>query len=178
MQALELDFDTTAAMMGMPYQFLPWVDRRAKGGDDVISNFKYLGRKYAEKIAVRSPMLIIQPGKAHYMAESSNEEKEALLSGMLGDDAAISNSSIDEETANPHRYYSFAFNYAEYYKFVNAMCRSTAAFLGIDDLKITVGDYSAKLGNFQWERSIGNDFGSYLSSITNSNLSLLSLYFI
>ena len=132
MQALELDFDTTAAMMGMPYQFLPWVDRRAKGGDDVISNFKYLGRKYAEKIAVRSPMLIIQPGKAHYMAESSNEEKEALLSGMLGDDAAISNSSIDEETANPHRYYSFALDHASYNAYVNTLCWTCAMNLGLN----------------------------------------------
>ena len=135
MQALELEFDTTAAMMGMPYQFLPWVDRRAKGGNDVISNFKYLGRKYAEKIAVRSPMLIIQPGKAHYMAEASNEEKDALLAGLLGDDAAVANSSIDDETANPHRYYSFALDYASYNAYVNTLCWACAMNLGLNVTK-------------------------------------------
>jgi len=132
-QALELDFENTAAMMGMPYQFLPWVDRRVKDGDDVVTNYTYLGRKYAEKIAVRSPMLIIQPGKAQYMAEASNEEREALLkAGLGGDDGALNNSSFDDETANPHRYYTFALDHASYNAYVNTLCWACALNLGLN----------------------------------------------
>jgi hypothetical protein len=80
-------------------------------------------------------MLIIQPGKAHYMAEASNEERDALLSGMLGDDAAISNSSIDEETANPHRYYTFALDYASYNSYVNTLCWACAMNLNLNTTK-------------------------------------------
>lgn len=134
-QALELNFENTAAMMGMPYQFLPWVDRRVKNGDDVVTNYNYLGRKYSEKIAIRAPMLIIQPGKAHYMAEASNDEKEALLSGLLGDDASITNSSIDDESANPHRYYTFALDYASYNSYVNTLCWACAMNLNLNTSK-------------------------------------------
>lgn len=166
MQALELEFDTTAAMMGMPYQFLPWVDRRAKGGNDVISNFKYLGRKYAEKIAVRSPMLIIQPGKAHYMAEASNEEKDALLAGLLGDDAAVANSSIDDETANPHRYYSFALDYASYNAYVNTLCWACAMNLGLNVTKYEGIGNSNKVA-FSENRFMNRDITDNVDGVYN-----------
>ena len=143
-------------IFGMPYQFMSTVDRKVDG--------TAFGRKYLERIVTKMPLMLISPGKVEFMPDSSKKEAAGVVMTLANKAAGGSGSDLENVLNNSGRYYSFAFNYTEYYKFVNAMCRSTAAFLGIDDLKITVGDYSAKLGNFQWERSIGNDFGSYLSS--------------
>ena len=128
-EALELDFETTAGMMGMPYQFLPWVDRRVTYNDNVISDTKFLGRKYAEKIAIRSPMLLIQPGRVHYMANASNEERESVVEALIGDQDTLAN--FDKEAANPHRYYSFQLDYANYNAYVNTLCWACALNLNL-----------------------------------------------
>ena len=129
-QALELSFNSACAMMGMPYQFLPWVDRRVTGNKNVMADIKYIGRKYAEKIAIRSPMLVLQPGKAHFMAGASNEEKEGVLGALAGDQDSVNNVLADE-TANPHRYYSFALDHMNYNKYVNTLCWACAANLNL-----------------------------------------------
>ena len=138
--ALELSINSTCAMMGMPYQFLPWVDRRTSGNKNPMADIKYLGRKYAEKIAIRSPMLIIQPGKAHFMAGASDEEKEGVLGALIGDQDSINNILADE-SANPHRYYSFALDHANYNKYVNTLCWACATNLNLRNTSYnSVGD--------------------------------------
>ena len=143
-------------IFGMPYQFMNTVDRKING--------TVFGRKYMERIVTKMPLLLISPGKVEFMPDSSKKEAAGVVMTLAGKKAGNNDNDLESILNNSGRYYSFAFNYTDYYKFVNAMCRSCSAFLGIDDVKITIGEYSAKLGRFDWSKSIGNDFGSYLSA--------------
>jgi hypothetical protein len=75
-------------------------------------------------------MLVMQPGKAHFMAGASDEEKEGVLGALIGDQDSINNILADE-TANPHRYYSFALDHMNYNRYVNTLCWACAANLNL-----------------------------------------------
>ena len=145
---------------GIPYQFMNTVDRRLSGTS--------VGRKYAEKIVGRMPLLFLTPGKQSFMTEFSKTDKKNVLTKLT--DIALNktnNAMIDDIVTRTGRYYTFDFAYKEYFEYVNPMCNITAKLLGLAGKKITIGSYSATLGTFDWSRILNNSFKSYFSASEN-----------
>ena len=65
------------------------------------------------------------------------------------------------------RYYSAEFDYATYYKYLNTMLSSVAAFLGIYEKKITLNGVTAKHGQYNWQNELNQDFKTFFSSYEN-----------
>lgn len=145
---------------GIPYQFMDTVDRRLDGTD--------FGRKYAEKIVSRMPLLFLTPGKQVFMTEFTKKDKGSVLN-TLGDLLSGSNveGALDEILQDDGRYYTFKFDYANYYTYVNAMANSVAHLLGIGNETVNIGGYSSKLKNFDWSRVLNDDFYSYFTAKEN-----------
>ena len=76
--------------MGLPYQFLPSVDTR------LVDDGAALGRKYAEKIISRAPLLLITPGKPNFMAQYSTAQKKGVLELLI----AAANGGVTEQITN------------------------------------------------------------------------------
>lgn len=133
---------------GMPYQFMPNVDRRVPG-----SNF---GRKYAEKIITNMPLLLISPGKPKFMKGFSINEKKDLLKYIKEKDTNY----IDEIIDGKGRYYSFEFNYKEFYQILNPMARMMARFLNIQDVILD----KTKLENYNWQNYTNPSFKNFISA--------------
>lgn len=143
---------------GMPYQFMSSVDRRLNGTD--------FGRKYAEKIVGRMPLLFLTPGKQEFMATYNKRDKTTILNA-LSDITSGSSVDIDGLLSKDGRYYTFSFEYVEYFKYVNAMANTVAKLLGIGDKKITIGSYTSKLSSFDWSQAQNSAFSSYFNAAEN-----------
>lgn len=151
-----------SGVFGLPYQFLPTTDIRLSG-DTVSEN---IGYEYAEKIIERIPLLFLAPGRANFMSRFSKENKRNVLSQLINTGAGLGIGSLEDLVDSQGRYYTFEYDLARYYKFVNPMCRIAAQFLGIGDQVI---NGNSRLDMVNWEeytdtgiRSIG-DFGTFRS---------------
>lgn len=139
----EFNIRSVLGIFGLPYQFMPHVDSRiddrlAEKSSRTIgsSNDNYwdatagIGSKYGEEIVANLPLLFMSPGRPSFMGHYSDDEKKGVL-GMLfsGNDEMDINDLISKNG----RYYTFRYDVAEYYKYVNPMCRIAAAYMGITD---------------------------------------------
>lgn len=159
-----------SGIFGIPYQFSAIVDRRLPLSKSKTSSF---GRKYAEKIVAPMPLLFLSPGRANFMKGFQKDDKkniiQELLSGGKGDDT-----QMDTILNGFGRYYSFEFDYAGYYKFVNPTMRVLAHFMNIGDRTITIGNETGKLANingmgsgngvFNWQNILNSSFRQYISA--------------
>ena len=127
----------------MPHQFLPVADARLDGTKNVSS----IGRTYAEKIVKYMPIMFITPGVPEFMKGFSEEQRTNMLEGLIGKvtDAVVGADTLESDSYYG-RYYSLKFAYVEYFKYVNAMLRSAALFLGID--KVVVN--GKPLSRYNW----------------------------
>ncbi len=144
-----------SGIFGIPYQFMSTVDRRLDG--------TAFGRKYAEKIVGRMPLLFLTPGKQAFMSEFSRKEKSGVLNAVY--DGA--GDMIDTILHRDGRYYTFEFAYKEYYKYVNPMCNMTAKLLGIGSKQVIIGGASGALQYFDWSKAVNSSFNSYFSAKEN-----------
>lgn len=147
---------------GIPYQFMSTVDPK-------LSSDSPFGAIYADKIVSSLPLLLLTPGKVEFMADYKKDQKEgilALLKDVTDGDASFKSSDISAITdGESGRYYSFAFDYDEYWKYVDSMMNTIAIFMGIQDVQVTFGkNGSKKLGNMSWADANNTSFGSYLSA--------------
>ena len=135
---------------GMPYQFMSEVDPKIEGSG--------YGREYTENVVSRMPLLLLTPGKPVFMKGYTKDEQVDVLQGYMKEKL---NNVIDDllDTKNG-RYYSFAFNYQEYYQYLNAMCQSAACFLGIGD---EVFD-GTPLRSYKWENYNNPALRNFISS--------------
>lgn len=132
---------------GVPYQFMPSVDPKMDG--------TMFGQIYAEKIIARMPLLLLAPGKVNFTR--AYKDKDSAAQSILAQiDNAVGVDELAQATNNAGRYYTFDYDYAEYYKYVNAMCMSGAYFLGIENAKIKVGDTYKNIKSVDWG-SFGTD---------------------
>ena len=138
---------------GIPYQFMPSVDPR-------LSN-TVMGRKYAEKIISKMPLLCITPGKVEFMSNYSKEEQQGLLASLIEGGTETDISSIIK---NNGRYFTFAFAYKEYFDYVNALCRVGARFLNIQNMELDIGGTTAKASAFNWEYALNKKLKATLTS--------------
>lgn len=132
------------SIFGSPHQFLPNTDARPSSSNGT-GNLDDIGRLYGEKILKNMPILFITPGTPDFLAGFNKTQQETLLSNLFtsnNDDEDLKNLINN----NGGRYYSLKFDYTSYFKYVNAMLRSAAIFLGIGDKKIN----GRKLSETNW----------------------------
>lgn len=127
-------------ILGMPHQFLPTTDPRIDG----TTNDGSFGRKYAEKIIAPIPLLLMTPGAPTFMSSYNKKQRATLLEDFVNvlSDGEL-DSLINEKSG---KYYSLKFDYTNYFYYVNAMLRSAAFFLGIQNETID----NRKLGSLNW----------------------------
>lgn len=147
--------DNLSGIYGIPYQFPESVDPRP----DSKSSF---GSIYAERIITRMPLLMISPGKVDFMSSYKTGEKKAVLDVLLNDGDGASD--INDFLEKPGKYYTFAYDTENYWKYVNAANQASAIYLGIGDVEIDVNGVKAKAADFKWEKASNNKFDSLLVS--------------
>lgn len=139
-------------IMGLPYQFLPLTDPRIDANDSLgpgdtptVGEISHIGTMFAQKIINPIPLLLITPGSPEFMTSYNKKQKELMLSKYLsiGGDATDLDDLISSKNA---KFYSLRYNYTEYFHYVNAMCRSAAYYLEIQDETID----GKKLGSLNW----------------------------
>lgn len=141
-------------IFGMPYQFMPTVDRRLTGTS--------FGRKYSEKIVGRMPLLFLTPGHQAFMSDFKKQEKKNIMQSLADKANDIDPNILVRESG---RYYTFKFDYKEYFNYVNPMCQNVAKLLGIGKTKVTIGGVNKKLEEFDWSRTLNDNFSGDRKSV-------------
>lgn len=119
-------------LFGMPYQFPDSVDPRING----VS--KEIGKNFMENIITEAPILTLIPGKPKYLPSEGNKKAKrnttsSLLEGSIIGNMDSINQILNDNEGKDMRLYDFERAYTEYYRYVNVLCRTGAAFLGIED---------------------------------------------
>ena len=155
---------------GIPYQFDENTDEKLPGG--------IYGVTYARRILSRMPIMMVTPGRAQFMADFKKSDKFEELSKLLGISPTdeydsngvtladlIGSNTTGGEIINSGRYFTFEFDDANYFNYVNPMCQAGAKFLGIDKAVIGVetanesGESKNEVGrliSFDWSKAIVN----------------------
>lgn len=137
----ELITSSLDGIYGLPYQFMASVDPKIDG--------TMFGQIYAEKVIARMPLLLLAPGKVNFTRayKSKDDAAQSILAYI---DDAVGVDELAQATTNTGRYYTFEYDYVDYYKHVNAMCMSGAYFLGIENAQIKVGDTYKAIKDVDW----------------------------
>jgi hypothetical protein len=144
---------------GLPYQFLPTVDPRYKINSKEIAT----GRKYAEKIAGRMPLVFFTPVKPVFMDDFNKSDVRTVLSTL------VSGTELKQELLEGQgRYYSVKFDYTTYYHYLNTMMKAMAAYLGISHVEFKLPGRSAKeIGSISWQNDTNKAFKTFFSAQEN-----------
>lgn len=162
-------------VFGMPYQFDWTTDIRVqtKGntvqvpriGSDFAKDNSLFGKEYLEKIATRSPILILQAGNPSFLDELNDKDKDDVSSALA---AGLSNLGSDMDMRikkivnGSGKYYNFKQDLQAYYNIVNDMCRSMASLLKIQSVKLD----GVALEKYMWQDSkIGISKSSYSGAV-------------
>ena len=149
--------DNIFGVEAMPYQFLESVDARLGTG----TSLKRVGRKYAEKIMARLPLLFLTPCHPKALADFSKSDRSAVIDMLIG-------GTFDEDLINGEgRYYNISFAYDEYYRYLNCMLAAVAAFLGVYDTEISINGTNTKLGEFDWSKEANESFKTFFDAREN-----------
>lgn len=138
---------------GIPYQFMESVDPRLSGS--------VMGRKYAERIISKMPLLCITPGKVEFMSNYSKDDQTGILAKLISGDT---DTEISDIIKNNGRYFTFGFNYKEYFEYVNSLCRVGARFLNIQNMELNIGGTTAKASSFDWANALNKKLKATLTS--------------
>lgn len=171
-------------IFGIPYQWMDIADRRIDGSE--------FGRKYAEKIAARMPLLFLTPCRPAFLSGASKSSKNNLLATLFKGDTDVTANVLDSllgdvKSDGVSRYYTANFAYAEYYRYVDACCQVTAKLLHLDGSKGSViRTYGVRVGGhavndfstFNWSKALKKGFTDYFSAASaipfyiNANVSV------
>lgn len=141
---------TMNGIEGIPYQFDETVDRRLAGGQ--------LGRKYADKIYSRMPLLFLTPCKSVFMGDSPQADKNVIASMLLDQSLSDAGSLIKE----PGRYYTLEYDFANYWNYVNTMLTAVSVYMGIGDL-VLPGFGGKLLRKINWAEESNEGFRKALT---------------
>ena len=143
-----LDVKSIRAVYGMPYQFLPIADNRIDGS----TNLNVFGRKYADKIATKAPILILQAGVPEFMKGWNQAVKSEIVGAIQNKtDLKLSDEQMQTIANTESQYYTLKLVPGQYYNVVNQMSRAITKLLGIDTVTWNVGGNEIALGDMQWE---------------------------
>ena len=154
-------------ILGMPHQFLPTTDPRIDAELKEDGTYGYgdeggFGRVYSEKIIKNIPLLLMTPGIPSFMAKYSDAQRDTMLEKLLGWNPIGFDSIFKNNKSG--KYYSLKYAYTDYFYYVNAMLRSAAYFLEIDNETID----QKPLGSYNWLYDSRNGDGEGVYS--NNNL--------
>lgn len=141
--------ETASKIYGMPYQWMPEVDRRVDGTGQ-------FGRKFYEKILTKMPILVLTPGLPDFMGGYGKKDKVPLMQALIAG-SGVSLDSIKSSNNRPLRYYTLKFATSQYYNYVNSMCTALSVFLGIDKVQF----YGKNIGDIMWQET--NDISKLYS---------------
>lgn len=163
-----LDFNSlnithARSIYGMPYQFTPIVDNRIDGSYNSIS----FGRKYAEKIVARMPMMVMQAGVPEFLQGYSDDDKTRISEAIMEKfNFGKEDSDLNNIVNQSGKYYALKITSEDYYDCVNPMCRAIAMLLGLEDVEVTINGTKNKLGEFRWQDASQNPvWGYYQGSV-------------
>ena len=150
---------------GIPYQFMDTVDNRI----ELSSNQKsQIGRKYAEKIVSRMPLLFLTPCEPLFVDGKKDNDTNNVLFGALMSQESTDISSLVSSKANGVRYYTAQFATYEYYNYLNFMLNNIANYLGLSEESINAYDSNnpdkveeKTLGNMSWQDELNVYFSDY-----------------
>jgi len=148
-----LRIKTLRGVHGMPYQYMDIADTR------IDSSPGAFGRKYAEKIVARMPLLLMTPGTPEFLSGYTDAEKKGLIENVLSMFGGNNSSNLDNVLKREGRYYSLKTDWVGYFNHVNPMCRAAARFLKIDDEEID----GVKLDNYDWSNNYNEEIHRYLA---------------
>lgn len=145
------DFDIidVSGIWGMPYQFPATVDPKVTGTQ--------FGQYFTDRVISRMPLLVLSPGKVEFMAKSDALSTEFIQSviGLVG---GGQDTPLESYLSKPGKYYSFTYDNASYWDYVNTMNMASAIMLGIGDVEVTYNGYTSTLKNFYWEKATNTKF--------------------
>mgnify|MGYP000159892610 CR=1 FL=1 len=151
----KLPVKTPIGIYGIPYQFSENVDSKLDGTT--------FGQYYADRVISRMPLLVLSPGKVSFMKASSDSDRATAIQQLVNSFNGA-DSDLTSFLTTPGKYYTFEYNADDYWEYVNTMNQACATYLGIQDVKIKINNYEAKLASFKWEKAVSSDFGSWLQS--------------
>lgn len=169
----EAIYNLSTRLFGLPYQFTPIVDPRVSQ----VSNT--LGASYAEKIIADGAVCTIIPGKPKYLPNSNSTARQSTTSGLLlasnqgfRSTGAIQ-SVVNSGGADYFRLYDFEKCYHEYMSYVNLLCRSGAALLGLEETFSLPGGNTSFMqynwANWKWSnRAKGSNVGTFISNLKST----------
>jgi len=152
--------NTIGGVEGIPYQFMETVDRR-------IPNTE-VGRKYADRIFGRIPLLFLTPCDPLFMDDFTKDKRKDVLSAVIqgGEDAI--NEILNSRLSKSGRFYTTTIKYDEYYEYLNSMLKCLLAYLNLSNREVrfpTIG--TRTLGKMNWNQELNDDFKSYFSAREN-----------
>lgn len=150
---------STNGIEGVPYQFMPSVDRRVNGTS--------VGRKYAEKIFSRMPLLFLTPCEPVFMDDFNKGDKNIIANAILGNVSYNDAYTLLGIGANQQRYYSVDFSYSDYYDTLNVMLSCLAIYMGIQDEQIPINGTYKKISQVDWRKELNDDFKTFFASQEN-----------
>ena len=149
---------TIKGILGMPYQFMKETDTRLLDENSAPTQF---GRKYADKILTKLPMLFITPGKPTFLQGFSKDSKKNILTTLAEKYYSLPYARLEELIdGQTGRYYTFNMAYSEYYQYLNPMCQITARYLGIHNQQL----FGTILAEFDWGNYTDPAFKTFISA--------------
>lgn len=143
----------TSRFFGAPTRFL-------KSADPDLSVVDYdgntieQGRTWTKNIAMEAPLVHFVPGLPTYLKDIDKANKDVLREYVKEKTSGseVSESVIERVTGIEGRYFDFVASYAEYIKYVNALCRTCAIYMGIGDKTVPGTDTKYKYYNYgNWQ---------------------------
>lgn len=157
---------------GIPYQFPESVDPPLDEGSSTSTDKITFGYFYADRIINRMPLLMVSPGKVSFMQSYKDGQKTAILDALASSLDGNSQTVIGDFLSKPGKYYTFEYDQASYWEYVDTMNHACAVYLGIDEVEVSLNGKKGKLGDFHWKDCSNNKFDSLL----NSNESYVCFY--
>lgn len=160
---------------GMPFQYTHFTDRRenskARYGASAYPTNRsvdedgaadFYGRTFAKEIACNMPIAVIVPGVPKFLTlvkqgifGSSTRSKRRLVSDWIPlwsdltdteQNGVLEGLSQDANSDDVYQYYSIKLDTANYYEYVNSLCRTSASLMGIGDFKFM----GKRCDDFDW----------------------------
>ena len=150
----DFKIENTRSVFGMPYQFTPITDLRT---DDTMDDARF-GRKYAQKIVSRAPILIMQAGRPVFLKGFNDDQKKSISENLA---SGATTSDLEKTLNSEGKYYSFEDASVSYYRAVTQMCRAMGALLGLNNREITTSYGKTTVHEVDWMRASEKPYWGY-----------------
>ena len=151
-------------IIGLPPQFTPTTDTRLAFAEDEDGNVdmeaalnqQYLGTDYASSITTKMPLVYFTPCEPVFLPSLKNSKQKTAMAAVIQKLAGDMAPNLEDMVGNySGKIYSTKYAYADYFKYVNPMCRIMAKFLGLTE---TYSPYrkaarDLKVTTYNWGRN-------------------------